>query len=90
MVNHMRHTRGHTRNRRSHHALDSVGVTLCPDCGQPKLKHVACGSCGKYKGRDVLGKKPKVTKSASKPKAAKVAKVKPAKVAKPKAVKAKK
>ena len=54
MVNHMRHTRGHTRNRRSHHALKAAGTTLCVDCGQPKAKHVTCANCGKYKGRDVL------------------------------------
>ncbi|HEY1037365.1 MAG TPA: 50S ribosomal protein L32, partial [Candidatus Paceibacterota bacterium] len=55
MVNHMRHTRGHTRNRRSHHALTGVGSILCASCGQPKLKHVACSNCGLYKGNDALG-----------------------------------
>ncbi len=71
MVNHMRHTRGHTRNRRSHHALSSVGVTLCKDCGQPKLKHVACSACGKYKGKDVLAKREKADKKEAKTKAKK-------------------
>ncbi len=71
MVNHMRHTRGHTRNRRSHHALESVGTMLCSDCGQPKLKHAACAACGKYKGKDILGKKPKADKKEAKTKAKK-------------------
>jgi len=73
MVNHMRHTRGHTRNRRSHHALKAAGTILCVDCGQPKRKHIACASCGKYKGRDVLVKQEKADKTAVKA-AGKVAK----------------
>jgi large subunit ribosomal protein L32 len=72
----MRHTRGHTRNRRSHHALKSTGAILCVDCGQPKLKHIACASCGKYKGRDVLAKPEKAEKKVSAPKAKKVVKAK--------------
>lgn len=76
MVNHMRHTRGHTRNRRSHHALKAAGTILCADCGQPKRKHVACASCGKYKGRDVLSKQAKADKKevAKAPKAKKASK----------------
>lgn len=78
MVNHMRHTRGHTRNRRSHHALKATGTILCVDCGQPKRKHVACASCGKYKGRDVLAKQAKADKKevAKAPKAVKAKKAK--------------
>ncbi len=55
MVNRMRHTRAHTRNRRSHHALTAASGVLCKDCGHPKLRHLACAGCGKYKGR-VVGK----------------------------------
>lgn len=76
MVNHMRHTRGHTRNRRSHHALKSAGVILCADCGQPKRKHVACASCGKYKGKDVTAKPAKATKTEASKKTTKKAKAK--------------
>lgn len=71
MVNHMRHTRGHTRNRRSHHALSSVGFILCADCGQPKQKHIACSHCGKYKGNDVLEKTAKADKKQTADKAKK-------------------
>lgn len=67
----MRHTRGHTRNRRSHHALKATGVILCPECGQPKAKHIACGNCGKYKGKDALLLQKKADKKAAKKKAAK-------------------
>ena len=66
MVNHMRHTRGHTRNRRSHHALKGAGFILCADCGQPKLKHITCSACGKYKGKVAISEKVKGEKSAKK------------------------
>ena len=28
--------------------LTAKQVTPCPDCGEPKLPHHACMSCGKY------------------------------------------
>lgn len=68
MVVRMRHTRAHTANRRSHHALKARGVSLCKDCGQPKLPHVACGVCGKYKGKEVIVKVTKAEKKAKKSK----------------------
>lgn len=49
----MRHTRGHTRNRRSHHALTVAGTILCEACGMPRQKHKACPSCGAYKSQNV-------------------------------------
>ena len=70
----MRHTRGHTRNRRSHHALKGIGFILCVNCGQPKLKHVACSACGFYKGKNALAKKEKAPKADKKEKKAKVVK----------------
>lgn len=41
--------------RRSHDALTAPGMSVCPQCDEPKQPHRACGSCGFYKGRDVLG-----------------------------------
>ncbi len=41
--------------RRSHDALKTPGVSLCPQCQEPKQSHRACPSCGNYKGKDVLG-----------------------------------
>ncbi|MEI6490205.1 MAG: 50S ribosomal protein L32 [bacterium] len=66
MVNHMRHTRGHTGNRRSHHALTTTSAVLCGNCGAPNRKHVICANCGFYKGRDVLGKTKKADKKEAK------------------------
>jgi large subunit ribosomal protein L32 len=54
MVNRMRHTRGHTANRRSHHALKAGNLSLCPKCGAPKLNHAICMNCGYYKDRNVV------------------------------------
>lgn len=66
MVVRMRHTRGHTRNRRSHHALKSKNLTLCKEAGCEGIavrSHQVCPGCGMYKGRQVLKVK---TKKAAK------------------------
>jgi len=34
------------RTRRSHHAVTPLQLTACPQCGQAKLPHAACGNCG--------------------------------------------
>lgn len=71
MVNHMRHTRSHTGNRRSHHALKARVLSMCSECGSPKENHAICANCGKYKSRTVvdvhavLAKKEKKMKARS-------------------------
>ncbi len=40
--------------RRSHDALSAPGVSVCPECKEPKMPHRVCGSCGSYKGRIVV------------------------------------
>ena len=40
--------------RRSHHALKAVSAIECPNCGEVKLPHHVCGSCGYYDGREVV------------------------------------
>lgn len=63
----MRHTRAHTANRRSHHALSGARFVACKDCGAQHLMHRVCLQCGKYRGRlvvDVLKKTVKATKKA--------------------------
>ncbi len=54
MVIRMRHTRSHTANRRSHHALKAPNVALCKNCGSEHRPHHMCLNCGFYKGRVVI------------------------------------
>lgn len=50
----MRHTKGHTNNRRSHHKVGEPRLSACSNCQAPHLRHRACLECGKYKGREVI------------------------------------
>jgi large subunit ribosomal protein L32 len=54
MVVRMRHTRAHTANRRSHHALKGGALTTDTKTGVVHLRHRASID-GTYKGRSVLG-----------------------------------
>ena len=65
----MRHTSGHTRNRRSHHALKEPRLSLCPDCKAPHKRHSVCGACGRYKGRVIIDMAAKLEKKQAKEKA---------------------
>ncbi|HEY4477859.1 MAG TPA: 50S ribosomal protein L32 [Candidatus Paceibacterota bacterium] len=47
----MRHTKSHTANRRSHHALKAVNFDTCKNCGAKKLRHRVCVTCGQYNGK---------------------------------------
>jgi large subunit ribosomal protein L32 len=58
MVVRMRHTKGHTNNRRSHHALEAKDLGSCPNCNAKIVSHKVCDKCGFYKGK--LVKAPKV------------------------------
>lgn len=49
----MRHTRSHTGNRRSHHALEEARLSTC-ECGAVHERHKVCHACGKYRGRQVI------------------------------------
>ncbi|MCU0660483.1 MAG: 50S ribosomal protein L32 [Candidatus Pacebacteria bacterium] len=68
MVVRMRHTRAHTANRRSHHAIKATLMTTCENCGAKNLNHTICKYCGFYKGRNVMNKLAKVEKSQAKAK----------------------
>lgn len=65
----MRHTRAHTGNRRSHHGLDAKTLSMCADCGAPKLSHTICLNCGKYRGRIVIDVKAQAAKKEKRTKA---------------------
>jgi large subunit ribosomal protein L32 len=54
MVIRMRHTRAHTRNRRSHHALKAASLSTCANCSAKIMPHTICKTCGHYRGRKVL------------------------------------
>ena len=42
-------------NRRSHDALTLSHLVRCDNCGEYKVAHRVCPSCGTYKGREVIG-----------------------------------
>ena len=54
MVIRMRHTRSHTANRRSHHALKAPTLATCSNCSAMHRPHHMCLECGHYKGRMVV------------------------------------
>jgi large subunit ribosomal protein L32 len=64
----MRHTRAHTRNRRSHHALKDASLLKCRKCKEPVLAHTVCLNCGTYKGREIIDVLKKLTKKEQKQK----------------------
>jgi len=58
----MRHTRAHTGNRRSHHAITGVRLSTCAKCGVLHVRHRVCLACGSYRKREVLNVLAKVEK----------------------------
>ncbi len=66
MVVRMRHTRAHTANRRSHHALKALNISACKNCGAMKAPHNVCDACGFYRGKKVLQIKTKAVKAKAK------------------------
>ncbi len=58
----MRHTKGHTRNRRSHHAL--VGLSVVKDKeGKLSLPHRLDEATGMYRGKQIVIVKKKTVKA---------------------------
>lgn len=71
MVVRMRHTKSHTKNRRSHHALASTNFFRCENCKVLKKGHTVCAACGYYRGKKVLDLIKKMEKKQKKEKAKK-------------------
>ncbi len=59
MVVRMRHTRAHTANRRSHHALKAMNLQKCSNCEAMLQSHRVCDVCGYYKDKKVVNVKAK-------------------------------
>lgn len=53
----MRHTRSHTNNRRSHHALTANAIVTDKESGALRLPHRLDESTGMYRGKQILPKK---------------------------------
>lgn len=66
MVIRMRHTRAHTGNRRSHHALKANTIVTDTETKVPHLRHRASLETGTYRGRQVVDVVKKAAKQAKK------------------------
>lgn len=53
----MRHTGGHTRNRRSHHALKNTVIVTDKESGALRLPHRLDETTGMYRGKQIVAKK---------------------------------
>ena len=73
MVVRMRHTKSHTANRRSHHAIEANSFAKCENCSELKKRHMVCPACGFYRGMKVIDMVKKIEKKQKKAKAKKVA-----------------
>ena len=63
----MRHTRGHTNNRRSHHALEAIQVVKDKESGNLRLPHRIDEVTGMYRGKQIApAKAVRVAKSKGK------------------------
>lgn len=49
-----RQSHARTNKRRSQHKIVPPSVSACPQCGEPRLPHRVCNSCGSYAGRQVV------------------------------------
>lgn len=65
MVVRMRHTRSHTRNRRSHHALARPALSK-DESGNFHLRHRLSKASGTYRGRKIIDLTAKLEKKAKK------------------------
>ncbi len=42
------------RKRRTHHTASVPTLSACPNCGDPRMPHRVCPTCGTYKGKQVV------------------------------------
>jgi ribosomal protein L32 len=66
MVIRMRHTKAHTGNRRSHHALTANSIVTDSETKTQHMRHRVCMETGIYRGRQVIDVTKKALKKAKK------------------------
>lgn len=49
-----RWSKARSRSRRANYKIEAPALVKCPQCHNFKLAHAVCGSCGYYKGREVV------------------------------------
>lgn len=59
----MRHTRAHTNNRRSHHALTAAKGVTDKESGKRRLPHRLDEATGMYRGKQIAQPKAKTVKA---------------------------
>jgi large subunit ribosomal protein L32 len=47
-------SKGRRDRRRAHDALTERNLVQCSNCGEMRLPHTVCPSCGHYKGREII------------------------------------
>jgi large subunit ribosomal protein L32 len=47
-------SKGRRDRRRAHDSLTSINLVQCSNCGEMRLPHTVCPSCGHYQGREVI------------------------------------
>lgn len=45
---------GRRDRRRAHHALKTLNLVICNNCGELRRPHRVCPNCGFFKGREVM------------------------------------
>jgi large subunit ribosomal protein L32 len=49
-----KHSSGRRDRRRGHDGLTALNLVACSNCGELRLPHTVCPSCGHYQGREVV------------------------------------
>ncbi|MBX7145668.1 MAG: 50S ribosomal protein L32 [Oligoflexia bacterium] len=60
-----RTTKSRRNMRRSHDALERTFAVVCPNCGEPVLRHRICLACGQYRGKQIIAVSKEETSAAS-------------------------
>lgn len=61
-----RTTRSKSKMRRAQHdKVTAPNLSPCSQCGEPSLPHRVCGSCGYFKGKQIVTKSGSLTKPAA-------------------------